>query len=377
MQTSSAKADMEHPLGWATLSCGAKISFITSQSGMKYYDARPDTPVPDASQSNEFDYRENTQALYVSGGRSLTGKLSGQLGLRLENTRTRGYSATLNQLNTNGYLQLFPTAYVAYKPTDSHQYQASYGRRVNRPGFSLLNPFRSYLNSTSYSEGNPFLQPSFVDNLELIHTYAGVLRTNAFVNKTAAGFGPVFTSNPTTNTLVISRQNYFGEYSYGLGVSYTATLTSWWQTQSQLYGLGSDSRFSPAIRATPRNSAQLYGATTNTFTLSQSTKLQVDYSYSSPFTKGLYGIGYLSGLNVSARQSLFQNRVQVSVLLNDIFNTAYLRNYTSTVNGIRQVYGENNSSRFFRLSLSYDFGNRQLQGKQRDFGNDEERKRTN
>lgn len=372
----SAKADVEHPLKGLNLSYGAKVSLIDSKSGIQYYNTLAETPVLDPDRSNAFEYREKTQALYVSGVRSITTKLSLELGLRLERTQTRGYSATLNQRNANEYLKLFPTAYALYKPDETHRWQATYGRRVTRPGFGILNPFRSYLNSTSYSEGNPFLQPSFTDNLELTYAYQA-FRTNAFVSRTNDGFGPVFRSFPATNTLVISRQNYFDEYAYGLGESHTANPTRWWQSQSQLYVLGSKSRFVTDIAATPRNSLQLFGSTSNTFILGKATKLQVDYTYSSPFTKGLYRLGYLAGLNLGAKQGLFHDRVQVSVLLNDVFNTNYLKDYTSTVNGVEQVYSENNRSRFLRFSLAYDLGNSQLKAKQRDFGNDDERQRTN
>ena len=90
----------------------------------------------------------------------------------------------------------------------------------------------------------------------------------------------------------------------------------------------------------------------------------------------MYHTGYVSGLNLALQQTLLHDRLQVAALLNDVFNTAYLKDYTSTVNGIQQVYSENNSSRFFRLSLTYDFGNSQLSGTQRDFGSEDERKRT-
>ncbi|WP_175470812.1 outer membrane beta-barrel family protein [Hymenobacter psychrophilus] len=376
VRTGSVKADMTHPLLWAQLSYGGKISLISSQSGLAYYDIRPATPQLDPSRSNTFEYREQTQALYVSGTRPFSARMSLQLGLRLENTQTRGYSATLDQRTTRSYRKLFPSAYLTYQPSDDHRFRLTYGRRVNRPGFGLLNPFRSYINSNSYSEGNPFLQPSFANNLELTYAYKNAWRTNAFLTHTVAGFGPVFTAEPATNTLTISRQNYFREYAYGLGQSYTAPVTAWWQTQTQLYGLSSATQFSNGLAARPRNGIQLYGATTNTFTLGPATTLQADYTYASPVARGLYRMGYTSGLNLALQHQFLHNRLHVTALLNDAFNTAYLKDYSSTVNGIRQVYSENNSSRFFRLTLSYDIGNSLLQGKQREFGNEDERQRT-
>ncbi|WP_254560687.1 outer membrane beta-barrel family protein [Dyadobacter diqingensis] len=371
----SAKADVEFPLKFVNLSYGAKVSLITSRAGILYYNTISGLNVLDKGRSNEFQYRETNHAFYMNADKSVNQKLSFQVGLRVENTRTKGYSFTLNQNNRNSYLKLFPTLYVSYVKNENHSFLLNYGKRINRPGFGILNPFRSYLNSNSYSEGNPFLQPSFSDNFDFTHVYKGMFRTNIFVNITNDGFGPVFTSDAQTNTLVISRQNYYKEHYYGIGESFSTNITAWWQSQHAAYWLGSKSRFTSQIDAKPQNGAQIYLSTNNTFSLGKSSKLQVDYLYASKTKRGLYETGYMSGLNIAFKQNLFKNNIQLSLLVNDVFNTAYLKNYTSVVNGIKQVYDENNSSRFFRLSLTYSFGNNKISVKQRDFGNDNERSR--
>lgn len=371
----SAKADVEFPLKFVNLSYGAKVSLITSRAGILYYNTISGLNVLDKGRSNEFQYRETNQAFYMNAEKSVNQKLSFQLGLRIENTRTKGYSFTLNQTNRNTYLKLFPTLYVSYVKNENHSFLLNYGKRINRPGFGILNPFRSYLNSNSYSEGNPFLQPSFSDNFDFTHVYKGMFRTNIFVNITNDGFGPVFTSDAQTNTLVISRQNYYKEHYYGIGESFSTNITAWWQSQHAAYWLGSKSRFTSRIDAKPQNGAQIYLSTNNTFSLGKSSKLQVDHLYASKTKRGLYETGYMSGLSIAFKQNLFKNNIQLSLLVNDVFNTAYLKNYTSVVNGIKQVYDENNSSRFFRLSLTYSFGNNKISVKQRDFGNDNERSR--
>ncbi|PSL49990.1 outer membrane receptor protein involved in Fe transport [Chitinophaga niastensis] len=372
----SVKVDMEHPLKFLNLSYGIKVSSISSKGNVQYYNTITGTPVLDPGRSNRFEYKENNQAIYVNGTKDINNTISLQLGLRLENTGTQGYSRTLGKTNTNNYLKLFPTLYFSYKKNENNTFLFNYGRRINRPGFRNLNPFRSYINSNSYSEGNPFLQPSFNDNFDFTHIYKEKLRTNVFFNVTTNGFGVVFTSNPITNTQIISRQNYFKEYYYGIGENYATDITPWWQSQNSLYLLGSKSVFVNHINATPKNNIQLYLSTNNTFSLSKSTKLQVDYFYSSPLKRGLYELAAQSGLNIGLKQSLLKNNLQLSLLLNDIFNTAYLRDYTSVVNGIKQVYGQNNSSRFVRLSLIYNLGNNKINVKKRNFGNDDERKRT-
>ncbi|WP_316801755.1 outer membrane beta-barrel family protein [Pedobacter nototheniae] len=373
----SIKVDMEHPLKFVNLSYGAKISFTNSNGNIQYYDTMSGNQLLDLNRSNNFNYKEDNQAIYLNGVKDFNSRLNMQIGLRLENTQTKGFSETLNQNNKNNYLKLFPTFYLTYKKNDNHTFLFNYGRRINRPGFEVLNPFRSYLNSKSYSEGNPFLQPSFNDNFEFTHVYKGKLRTNAFFNIVSNGFGVVFTANPENNTQVVSRQNYYKEYYYGLGETYSANLGSWWQIQTMAYLLGSNSKFTDALNSSPNNSPQVYLSTNNTFSIGKSTKFQIDYFYSSPFKRGLYTYGNMTGLNLAVKQNVLDNKLQLALLANDIFNTSYLKDYTSVVNGITQIYDQNNSNRYFRFSLTYSFGNSKINVKGRDFGNDDERKRTN
>jgi outer membrane receptor protein involved in Fe transport len=372
----SLKADFEHPIQAVNLSYGGKVSFVKSNSDVFYYNTISGSEVLDPNQSNVFEYKENNQAVYLNGNKKINDKFSVQLGFRLENTQTNGYSATLDQEVKNDYLKLFPSLYLDYQLNDNHGFNFTYGKRINRPGFGLLNPFRSYTNSNSYSEGNPFLRPSFSNNFDFTYSFKKNLRTNIFFNKTINGYGVVFTSNPEINTQIVTRENYFDESSFGIGESYSAEVTNWFETQTSVYLLGSKTSFISNINAVPSNSAQVYFTTENSFSLSETTKLQLEYFYSSPFKKGLYEIGYMAGLNIAIRQSFMKNNLQLTFLVNDIFNTSYLKDYKSIVNGVVQVYSQNESNRFVRLSATYNFGNKKIKVQERDFGNKEEKKRT-
>ena len=163
----SFKADMEHPFQAINLSYGAKMSFTNSISDVLYYNTISGTPDLDTNQSNRFKYTENNQAIYLNADKKLNEKWNLQLGLRLENTQTNGISETLNQETNSDYLKLFPTVYASYKKNENNSFSLNYGKRINRPRFDLLNPFRIYINSNSYSEGNPFLKPSLAIILSL------------------------------------------------------------------------------------------------------------------------------------------------------------------------------------------------------------------
>ncbi|KRD09955.1 TonB-dependent receptor [Flavobacterium sp. Root901] len=372
----SLKTDFEFPMKAFDLSYGGKISFIKSNSNVFYYNTISGTPELDPNQSNVFEYQENNQALYIDGNKKWNDKFSVKLGLRLENTQTNGYSQTLHQEVKNDYLKLFPSVYLDYQFNDNHGLNFSYGKRINRPGFGMLNPFRTYINSNSYSEGNPFLKPSFSNNFDLTYSFKKNLSTSIYFNRTTNGYGVVFTSNPEINTQIVTRENYFDENSFGIGESYNAEVTSWFETQTSIYLLGAKTSFISGINAVPSNSEQVYFTTENTFSLSETTKLQLEYFYSSPFKKGLYEIGYMSGLNLAIRQNFLKNDLKLTFLINDIFNTSYLKGYKSIVNGVTQVYSQNESNRFLRLSAVYNFGNKKIKVQERDFGNKEEKKRT-
>lgn len=372
----SFKGDMEHPLQAINLSYGAKMSFTNSISDVFFYNTITGAPVLDPNQSNRFKYTENNQAIYINGDKIINEKWNLQFGLRLENTKTNGFSETMNQTTENNYLKLFPTFYASYKKNENNSFSLNYGKRINRPRFDLLNPFRIYISSNSYSEGNPFLKPSFSDNFEFAHSYKEILRTRVFVNAITNGYGILFTSNPETNTQIITRENYFKNLNYGIGESYSATISDWWQSENSLYFLGAKTEFIKDINATPSNSLQIDFSTNNTFILGKTTKLQIDFSYATPFKSGLYEVGYASSFDIGFKQDLFNKTMQIAFLANDIFNTSYLKDFTSVVNGIKQVYSQKESNRFVRLSVVYNFGNKKINVKERAFGNQEEKKRT-
>ena len=372
----SFKADMEHPFQALNLSYGAKISFTNSISDVLYYNTISGTPELDANQSNRFKYTENNQAFYVNGDKKFGEKWNFQIGLRLENTQTTGFSETLHQETVNDYLKLFPTFYASYRKNENNTFSLNYGKRINRPRFDLLNPFRIYINSNSYSEGNPFLRPSFSDNFEFSHSYKEILRTSVFVNAVSNGYGVLFTSNPETNTQIVTRENYFKNLNFGLGETYSATFADWWSSENSLYFLGAKTEFIKDINAKPSNSLQVDFSTNNTFVLGKTTKLQVDFAYSTPFKSGLYEVGYTSSFDIGFKQDLFNKTLQVAFLANDIFNTSYLKDFTSVVNNVKQVYDQKESNRYVRLSVVYNFGNKKINVKERAFGNQEEKRRT-
>ena len=372
----NAKIDVEHPLEKINLSYGVKASFTKTKSDVLYFDTLSGTPVLDSSRSNEFMYNEDVLAAYFFANTKLNEKLEMQFGLRLEDTKTKGVNAEINQETINNYTKLFPSLYFSYAKNDNNNFGFTYGRRISRPNFRNLNPFRFYINDNSYSVGNPFLQPTFSDNIEFSHLYKNNLSTSISVNITKGGSGTVFTSDATNQTQIVTRENYYNQYNYGIKESFSFSKSNWFNSQNSVNLLGYYTKFTKDFGSDPKNGVQVHLTSNNTFSLSENTKLQVNSWYSSKHNRGLFSLGEMFDLSLGLQHN-FKSNIKMSLLFSDVFKTSGLNNFKSTINGIEQVYRQNESTRSFRVSLSYDFGNKKINVKDRYFGNDDERRRSN
>lgn len=372
----SSQLDMDLPLEKVNLSYGIKASFTNTDSGVLFFDTLFGSPILDQNQSTDFKYKENVLATYFSGNTKLNDKLTMQFGLRFEDTKTTGISADMNQENINNYSKFFPTLFLSYAKNENNNFNFSYGKRINRPNFRDLNPFRFYINDNSYSVGNPFLQPSFSDNFEISHLYKNNWSTSFSLNITTDGFGVFFNTDVVNQDQIVTRENYFKQYTYQLQESFSYSPFSWWKIQNDVRLLAYITELTKNIDAEINNGVQFYAESNNTFSLTENTKLQANAWYSSFHNDGLFSLGQMFHLSFGLQHS-FKNNIKLSMLFSDVLDTGSLRDYNSTVSGIDQSYFQNASSRNFRVSLSYDFGNKKVNVKNRRFSNDDEQRRSN
>lgn len=189
----TARVDYSHPLGVGRkLEAGLKASHVATDNDAPYANWLNNEWATNEARSNRFLYQENISAGYANYSQE-TGQWNVQLGLRFEQTHARGEQVRTGQTFTRDYAQLFPTALVGYSLNDNHKLGLSYGRRIERPEYGELNPFRVYLDRYTYEEGNPLLLPQLSHNAELSHTFKdGLLTTTLFYNYTANVIQDIF-----------------------------------------------------------------------------------------------------------------------------------------------------------------------------------------
>jgi hypothetical protein len=372
----SLKADVTLPSPRFKLETGAKYSQVAAANDFLFQREQSGTLVADARRTNQFAYQENIYAAYGSASRDWS-KLSLQLGLRAEYTRTLGTSRTTQTSTRNNYFQLFPTVYAQYKFSPAYQLNLSYSRRIERPAYSSLNPFLSYQSRYFSNQGNPFLLPSFTDAVEWTNVFAHGLSVAPFFNYTRQFASEYPLQNGATRETTYTYGNLGYAYNYGVTVVAPFALGKRWKVDNDLTVY--EQAFHSTYAAEPQHTRLLvYNLrVTNSFTLTPHLTAQLSGYYHSPTVQGFYRSVSYYALNAGATLKLLENKAILSLSLADLL---YTERGAADVHYASQDFGfyRRNDTRLLRLAFTYKLGNTGLARKsQREAAGQEERNRAN
>lgn len=367
--------DAEIPTRFAKIAFGGKLSFIDTYSNAFYYNvAADDTRTYNTNLSNEFDYKENTQSLYINLD-GAKGKWKYQAGLRGELTETKAYSFTLDQTALQKYFKPFPSFLLSYQADTANSFAFTAGRRINRPTFWNLNPFKSLFTAYSFGEGNPFLQPEYNTNFELSHDYKSILHSAIFLNITDNGFFNVTLAQPDTNLVRTIPLNFIKTYRYGVSETLTLHAFAWLDNYNQVTAYHTDANSSlPNVKSI--DGFGLYVTTNNTiyFNADKTLAGAVNFWYQFPEVDHIGRSDAYSSLDLGLSTRLLQKKLNISLNLSDAFRNSASA-VTTTVNGMTERFSNFQINRYAQLSVSYRFGKKESAIKP-GTGNEEERSRT-
>jgi outer membrane receptor protein involved in Fe transport len=363
------KADVEWPLKVMTLSFGGKAAFVESNSDNIYKIFNGADFITDTTRTNLFSYQEQTQALYISGQKS-KGKWDMQVGLRGERTYMEAYSPTTGSRNIREYTQLFPSGYLQYKINDQNTLGATYTRRISRPGYSMLNPFRFYFGSNYYSVGNPALQPSFINSAELSYRWKSKYSIRLTGRHVDNYWDRIAQTDMTTGSTILTRANIGSSWSAWLSVSGQFGVTKWWETRSSInagYNRFSLNYYNQQVMLDGFNPwLECY----NSFYLNKNKTFTAEFNtyYYAPRRKDYKLWGEMSTLDIGMKLMLMDKNLIIALYLEDLMARAYWQQ-TNVINGTNEYSYDN--ARGGRISLTYKFGNKNVKTKQSDHSNEE------
>lgn len=383
-QTINALTDFITPIGnGGRLETGVKYSLRSTSSDYTLLNGlNNETMVVDPTQNNDFMYTENLIAGYAIYSNSIWKKLKYQAGLRYEYVYNTFDLKEANKSFNKEYSNPFPTAHIRYEFTDNNAFQLSYSRRVSRPSNRALNPFIDYRDSLNLSQGNPYLNPEFVNSYELSHywLYKGTSINSTLFVRQRDDIITRYTTLIDNTTTMTSYANINNSLSYGLELVLGQSFTKWWKVT----GTGSYYR-------TLYNDVSLDNSLTDDYSwnmrvMSQMNfgkiaDLQLTFNYRSPtLTIGTMGFGPSGigqgqmkanyNIDLGSKINLLKDKLSMTLRVSDIFNW-WKMDATTTGDGFYSHTTRTRESRAVWIGLSYKFNDYKAKREKRN-GNGED-----
>lgn len=375
----AVKTDLHRVLGARnSLDAGLKSSYVIADNDLKFYDESTSVPVYDTTKSNQYVYKETIAAGYVTW--NYEGKRwSIQLGTRGEYTHVNGAQRTTNQVSDTGYFQLFPTAYLSYKPGKKHHFELSLNRRIDRPSYDQLNPFKFYLDPSTYREGNPHLRPQTTYTFELGYGFNQTLFVNAGIATTKDNITEVIAPlTKNQNVTVQTNVNLKRADLIYANISAPVQVTGWWNSVNQINAYVA--LYSGDVAQTNlknKGSGVLIVNTVNTFTLKKDWSIEWSASYHSPEIYAFDHIREIWHTGIGVQKKIMDGRGVIKFAWTDVFFTNYIR-ADVTFTGYREYFDVKRDTRVATLSFTYKFGKTSVAGsKRRGTGADDLKGRVN
>ncbi len=292
---------------------------------------------PDISNfSNTLEYVENVNALYTQYGSKLN-KFSYFFGIRFEDSNIQVNSLSENDYNTKKYNNLFPSATFNYEFSESSSVSLSYSKRINRPRGRFLNPVSSLSSNINIFQGNPDLDPSLTDAIDL-----GFLKkwnkltfnTSAYINVTNDSFQfirkesglfvegvPVILSTPI---------NLAKEYRAGFEFNLNYTPYKWWRLNGNFNAFRNETQgdysyvdfIGNTVEQNFDNVAFTWFARINSkITLPYKIDWQTNATYNAPQSNAQGRSLGVASMNLAFSKDILKDKGTISLNVSDVFNS--------------------------------------------------------
>lgn len=371
----SIKADYTYPFtDKMKLEVGLKSSLVTSDNDVKFYDIVSGNPILDASKSNHFIYDENINAAYSSFSKELT-KWDFQAGLRMEHTNTNGKQLATGEKFSRNYVNFFPNIVLNRKFSEDNSLSLSYTKRIDRPTYRQLNPFRIFVDSYTYVVGDPTLNSVITHSFELNHTFKGKYITSLSYTRSKESITDIFVQDDATQISYQIPANIQDFEQFNLGIyipiKYKKILNS---TLSASVYLNKYS--SPLQGGTLQQDFTSWDMNLgNSVTLGKGWTAELNGFYQSRMVWGLFYIKHLSQISTGLQKVSNDKNSIFKLSLSDIFLTNHIAVDVKYQN--QDFFTERTwDSRVLTLSYTYRFGkNTVTRARQRTTGVEEEKRR--
>lgn len=367
------KIDYVHQLGSTQkIEAGWKSSWIDADNNALNDTLRNGQWIPDAGTTNHFRYQEQIHAGYLNYDLERE-RWNIRAGLRMEHTRTAGHQLTAGERTDRRYTQLFPSFSVSYKPDSDKTIQLSYSRRIQRPDYDDLNPFRYYVDAFVFWEGNPYLRPELAHAFELNTVLGGIMNISVYYTYVDDVMTSVLTQLPAQNITIRSVHNIDGFQNAGVNLNSTLKPLRFWTTTNNLNGFNNRYRGTFNNEAIDNTQWSASLSTINTFSFGNGWDAEVIGEYHTPRVDGVFRLNAYGTVAGGVMKKLMQDRLSLKLAATDLFRTI---NYNphSVVDGVVMQQRFSLDSRVVTVSASFRFG-QEIKSRNRRSGSEDEQQR--
>ena len=290
--------------------------------------------------TNILEYSEKVNAFYTQFGIKFN-KLSMLYGLRFEDSDINVDQITSAIYKNKKYNNFFPSAFLTYEITDNSNVSLNYSKRINRPRGRQLNPFNTYSSNINIFKGNPDLNPTLTDAVDLGYlTKLGkiTLSTSVYYNYTKNSFQMVLYVeglNPDGVPITTSSFVNIGEENRA-GFEFTLNYSpyKWWklnsnfnlfrvQTKGDFYYSYFDvsNNLIDKVQNFDNTASSWFARINSKISLPSKIDWQTNITYNGPQNNAQGNVKGIFAMNLAFSKDVLKDKATVALNVNDVFNS--------------------------------------------------------
>lgn len=319
------KIDYTLPIGkQSELEAGlqSRIQLYNDNTSLDDYDVEEEKYFDDPDFAQVTDYTRNIQSFYGLF-RSEVKSFGYQFGFRGEYTDRVIENSSNPDPFTFKRFNFFPTFHLSYDFPKQQQIFASYGRRIDRPNSSWLEPFFTWTNAFNIRRGNPELVPEYVDSYEI--GYLKKFDKNAFSVESyyRVSYNEIEEISRVykENIMLHTYENVGEDYSLGLEFTFSYHLFKWWDLDllGNFFNYRVEGELNDVDFSNQTNSWS--SRFNNTFKIYKQTQIQINSLYNGPTVNAQGRAEGYYRLNAAIKTAFLENSLSVVLEFRDVFSS--------------------------------------------------------
>ena len=338
--------------------------------------------ISDNNLSNTLLYNEKVNAYYTQYGNKKN-NFSYLLGLRFEESITNVTQVVNGDNTQKKYNDLFPTLNLAIELREDETITLGYNRRIRRARSYFINPFPSRSSITNIFQGNPNIEPTYSNGIDLgyLKRFSQTTINGSIYFRKSTGEFTFITENTGESVLVngnlvpvIRRTpiNLASNSQTGVEFNVNYTKSKLWRVRGNINFFESNLKGEYNGVVYDSKNFSWSGRLNNYLKIFSSVDWQTSLSYRAPQKTAVSNRKARISSNTALSKDLMKDKLTLTFKVNDIFETQKWR--IESFNENYRSYSESSwrGGRNFELNLIYRFNqkkdNRQRPSNYQDYG---------